>query len=425
MRKLSVIVLLTLALLGFAVSQFVPVNYDSIFITRSNGKYYDLVKKSGLIKILAVDLGLEPMIQGLMASYTAQYGLTIKDIDDLLRGDLLAVQSGENVFLALGPSASASKFVKVVTSFLGQEFFVDHKNNYLLISTSKELLDQCSKGGGSIPKEVMDYFKDEKIWAISYASKLLVGEAVFSSKGFVSVSNDQIYSEQILLPQNDAAKQTLKQLSSSGNFELAKDKNLAGEVFAFVNMSDSKATDILFQTSGNISQVSEFGKMFGLDSKEFFDKFQKLLKKFTGKAVMSVQLAEAVESLFSSDQESGLDAKTYGALSMKTNLQELKGILGGEIKSAGNVQYLDTDGLYLTIDGSLVKFYSVPPHEYKVGRSSLDKAINLFKPNEMSLFVFVDFDPILDKLLGITTGSIFVLFQNVENNLLKTIWYLK
>ncbi len=425
MKRLLVFSLLFVTLFCFAVSQFIPTEFDSIFMARNNGKYYDEAKKLGLVKILTIELGLEPMIQGLIASYAAQYGVTVKDIDDLLTKDLLVVQIKEDVFAAIGPSASASKFTKVVSSLLGESFFVDHKNNYLLVSTSKDLLDKCSKGGGSVPKEVTELLQDSKVWAVTYSPSIQTGDSLFMLKGFVKVLDDQIYSEQILLPKNEAAKQVLKQLTPSRNFELRNDKNLSGEAFAFLNVSDPTATSNLLDLSENLPQFAELGEISELDPTEYLEKIEKLLGKFTGKAALSIQLAEAVESLFASDQEVSLSVKTYGVASMKTTLQELKEILGGEIKTSGEIQYLDVDGLCFTVDSSLVRFYSAPPAEYKVGRSSLDKALNLFKPDEMFFFAFVDFDPILDKLLGITTGSIFVLFQAVENNLLKTIWYLK
>ncbi|AEH51970.1 hypothetical protein [Pseudothermotoga thermarum] len=425
MRKFFVAVSLCLVLVAFGISRFIPGDYESVFIARSNGKYYDQAKSYGLIKILAVDLGLEPMIQSLLASYGAQYGVTTKDIDDLLRKDLLIVQNKEDIFVALGPSPSAGKFVRFVSTLLGQELQISHKDDYLLISTSKELLDKCLKGGGSVPKEVMNLFNDERVWAVSYSPGMSISGAQFSSKGFVKVLSDRIYCEQILIAQNDAAKSILKQLTPSKNFELVEDQGLSGEVFAFVNISDPSTVRTLFDFSKDVLQLS---KTFGIDVKAQLETFEKLIDKFGGKAALSMQAAEIVESFLALDQskeQKEQKVKMYAVMRMKTTLQELKNILGGEIQTFGKTQYLRTDDFYVVVEKDVVRLYTMPPYDYKPTSSSLEKAKQFFKSNEMSLFVFIDFDPILDKLLGITTGSAFVLYQSVENDLLKTIWYLK
>ncbi len=124
MKKICVSFMLLFVMYLFAVTQFVPVDYDQLILMKNNGDHYSMAKKVQLIDIIANGLGVESMIQGMLASSLVQYGATVDQFNDLLSKDTLIVFSGQDMALAVGPSKYVSKLVKAISNLLGSGMYV-------------------------------------------------------------------------------------------------------------------------------------------------------------------------------------------------------------------------------------------------------------------------------------------------------------
>lgn len=433
MKKVCVLLVLLFVMSLFAVTQFVPAEYDQLLLMRKNGDHYSMAKKVQLIDILMNGLGIEPMIQGMLATSLVQYGATTDQFNDLLSNDALVVFSGQDVIVALGPSKYVSKLVKAVSGLLGSGIYVAQNGDYLLISTNSELLKKCQKGGGKIPAEVEKLFSDPAVWVVAFSPKMTVQDSIFTMQGTIKILQDRLVGESVIYAQNEKAIMLLKDMKPSKNFELYKDPNIGGEVFVFGNISSFSSLNVAYQ-SVNFSDL--FSKipmsLAATETENIQEQFKQLMSlsnKLTGQLAFSMKISNVLENLLS-PQQNQTNQKTvnpiiYGVVSGNVKLEELQAALKAQMKTVKNIRYLDLDGIYVTSDGGQIKFYSSVPNEFSNQKGSFDKIVKLYDPQNMPIFVCADFAPMLEKLLGMNVESIFVLTSSVNDKTFTVNWYLK
>lgn len=424
MRKLIVLLMLTSTIL-FGISEFIPAGYDSILLSRNNAKYYDQMKKIPLFDTLINGLGLENMIQGVVASQLVKYGTKIEQFNELLSNQILLVQKGENFLLAAGPAKEAEKLAKAVGDLLGSEMVSKAQKGYVFISNKREFIDLCLSGGGSVPNEALKWFEDNSVWAVGYVPKLNLSGAEFESVFVVKVEQDKLTGFQRLRVKNDAAVKVLADAKPASSYALHRDTNLSGEIFIFSNVQSAaslKGTyEQIFGTipatfSGMIAQT------FGIsnDLGNMVEKILGLSEKTTGRMAVSIGVAQFIQSLFETQKEGkATNPSFYAVIESKISIQEIAKTLGrGEIVA----DTLKIDKFTVKSDGKYVRVFSDQQSKERV---SLEKALKIFDPAKHSLFVFVDLAPIVEKLLGIASQSVLVVVGTVENNSYTTNWYIK
>lgn len=433
MKKVCVLFILLLTLSLFAVTQFVPTEYDQLMLMKNNGDHYSLAKKVQVIDILMNGLGIEPMIQGLLAASLVQYGATTDQFNDLLSKDALIVLSDQEMAAVLGPSRYASKLVKAVSALVGPQMYVAQNGDYILISTNSELLKRCQKGGGKIPSDVEKLFSDPAVWVVIFSPRMVVQDSVFTMQATVKVLKDRLVGETVTYAQNEKASMLLKDMKPSKNFDLYKDQNIGGEIFVFGNVSNFASLGALYQSvnvSDLISRISM--SVMATETEMVQEQFQQLMSlsnKLTGQLALSMKVSNVLENLLSPQQSKGnqkpVDPIIYGIVGGNVKLEELQQVLKGQIKISKNVRYLDLDGIYVTSDDGKIRFYSSIPSEFSNQRGSFDKIVKLYDPQNMPIFVCADFAPILEKLLGMNVDSVFVLTSAVDDKTFTVNWYLK
>ncbi|MEN3007464.1 hypothetical protein [Pseudothermotoga sp.] len=424
MRKLIVLLMLTSTIL-FGISEFIPAGYDSILLSRNNAKYYDQMKKIPLFDTLINGLGLENMIQGVVASQLVKYGTKIEQFNELLSNQILLVQKGENFLLAAGPAKEAEKLAKAVGDLLGSEMFSKAQKGYVFISNKREFIDLCLSGGGSVPNEVLKWFEDNSVWAVGYAPKLNLSGAEFESVFVVKVEQDKLTGFQRLRAKNDAAVKVLADAKPASSYALHRDTNLSGEIFIFSNVQSAASLKGTYEQifgaipatfSGMIAQT------FGIsnDLGNMVEKILGLSEKTTGRMAVSIGVAQFIQSLFETQKEGkATNPSFYAVIESKISIQEIAKTLGrGEIVA----DTLKIDNFTVKSDGKYVRVFSDQQSKERV---SLEKALKIFDPAKHSLFVFVDLAPIVEKLLGIASQSVLVAVGTVENNNYTTNWYIK
>lgn len=433
MKKICVSFMLLFVMYLFAVTQFVPVDYDQLILMKNNGDHYSMAKKVQLIDIIANGLGVESMIQGMLASSLVQYGATVDQFNDLLSKDTLIVFSGQDMALAVGPSKYVSKLVKAISNLLGSGMYVAQNGDYVLISTSAEFLQKCQKGGGKVPSEIQNQFSDSSIWAVIFSPKMAVQDSVFSMRGTIKVLQDRLSGELIIYAQNEKATALLRDMRPSKSFDMYKDPNIGGEIFFFGNVSN-------FASFGSIYQSLNFSDLFSkipasLAATETeavqgqIEELMNLSNKLTGQVALSMKISNILEGLLSPQQnqqsQGMVNPVIYAVVGGNVKLEELQQALKGQVKTAKNVRYLDLEGIYVTSENGRIKFYSSIPTEFSNQKGSFDKATKLYEPQNMPVFVYVDFAPMLEKLLGMNVDSILVLTSTVDDKTFAVNWYLK
>ncbi len=433
MKKAYVMFVLLLTLSLFAVTQFVPAEYDQLMLMKNNGDHYSLAKKVQVIDILMNGLGIEAMIQGLLATSLIQYGATTDQFNDLLSRDALIVMSGQEIAAVLGPSKYSSKLLKAVSALLGPQMYVAQNGDYILISTNSELLKRCQKGGGKVPTEVEKLFFDPTVWVVAFSPRMVVQDAIFTMQTTVKVLKDRLVGESVTYAQNEKATMLLKDMKPSKNFELYKDQNIGGEIFVFGNVSNFSSLGALYQTVNFSDLISKIPvPMMATDTEMVQQQFEQLMRlsnKLSGQVALSMKVSNVLENLLSPQQSQGnqkpVDPIIYAVVGGNVKLEELQQALKGQIKTSKNLRYLDLDGIYVTSDDGKIRFYSSIPSEFSNQRGSFDKIVKLYDPQSMPIFVCADFAPILEKLLGMNVDSLFVLTSAVDDRAFTVNWYLK
>lgn len=424
MRKLIVLLVLASTVL-FAVNEFIPVSYDFVFLSRNNAKYYDQMKKIPLFDTLINGLGIETMVQGIMASQLVKYGIKIEQFNELLSGQFLFVQKGEDFFLALGPAKETEKLAKAIGDLFGSEMIAKAQKGYVIISNKREFMELCLSGGGNVPSEALKWFENNSVWAIGYAPKISLNEAEFESALVVKVEQDRLTGSQKLRAKNDAAFRFLADARPFPSYDLHKDTNLAGEIFIFSNVQGATDLNGIYEQIFNALPGTFSGTMMqslGIPSnlKDTIQKVISLSEKTTGRVAVSIGVAHFIQSLFEAQKEGeAINPSFYIVFEARITLQEIAKALGkGEIVA----NELKVDNFTVKSDGKYVRAFS---NQQSKEKNSLEKALKIFDPVKHSLFVFVDLAPIVEKLLGIVSQSTFVAIGVVENNSYITEWYVR
>jgi hypothetical protein len=434
MKKLLFFFFIVLVASLYGITQFVPIDYEQIFIAKDNATHYSLAKNTQLVDILANSLGIEPMIQGFLASSLVQYGATAEQLTDLISKDVMIVTKKDNIAIIVGPSSNALKLLKAVTEILGANFQAAVSGSYLLISTDKEFLEQCLKGGGTIPEEILEKFSDSSVWAVLFSPRISMQDSVFSLKGTIKVFSDKISGEYSIYPENDKARDLLKGMKSTKEFNMYTDPNLGGEIFIFANVGNFSVLSKLYQslnlssTYSNLFSNMETFLPEGTKTENLEGQFEELTElsdKLTGQFALSLKISNMIEAfLFSEEDQQIPNPVLYAVVGGKISIEELNQITNGQIKVDSGIRYIDLEGIYITSESDRLKVYSTMPAQFKNEKGSLEKALSFYK-SDMPLFIFVDFSPILEKLTGITVDSILLLTSSVNDKIFTVNWYLK
>ena len=424
MRKLILLLLLVSTLL-LGLTQFVPQSYDFLLLSRDNAKYYEQMKKVTLFDTLINGLGIESMIQGVIASQLVKYGAKIDQFNELLSGQILLIQKDQDFFLAIGPGKETEKLAKAIADFLGKEVWVSAQKSYVVVSSNKDFAGLCLKGGGVVPAEVNKHFEDPSVWAVGYSPKRAYDEAEFESLLVIRVESDRVSGFLQWKARNDAAKAIISETRPDPSYQLHKDPNLSGEVFAFSNVQNARAVKtILEQVAGDLAGnvLGSLGQVFGIsgDFGGITEQILILSEKASGKMAMSFGFSQLVESLFEAQSDAvSVEPSFYAVIEAQITAQEIAKALGrGEVSG----DELKIDNFTVKCDGRYVRVFSNQRSDEK---ASLDKALKLFDPNRHSLFVFIDFAPIIEKLLGVASQSAFVAVGTVSNDAYITEWNIK
>lgn len=424
MRKLIVLLMLASTVL-FAVNEFIAVSYDFVFLSRNNVKYYDQMKKIPLFDTFINGLGLETMVQGVIASQLVKYGIKIEQFNELLSSQLLFVQKGENFFLALGPAKEAEKLAKAIGDLLGSEMIAKAQKGYVIVSNKREFMELCLNGGGNVPNEMLKWFENNSVWAIGYAPKISLNEAEFESVLVVKVEQDRLTGSQKLRAKNDAAFRFLADVRPFPSYELHKDTNLAGEIFIFSNVQGVTGLKGIYEQvfnalPGTFSDVITQSLGISSNLKDTIEKILIVSEKTTGRVAVSIGVAQFVQSLFETQKEGeAINPSFYALIEAKITLQEIAKALGkGEIVA----NELKVDNFTVKSDGKYLRVFS---NQRSKEKNSLEKALKVFDPIKHSLFVFADLAPIIEKLLGVASQSTFTAIGVVENDSYITDWYVR
>lgn len=424
MKYLVILSLLVGAVL-LGVTQFIPVTYDFVLLATDNAKHYDQLKKIPLFDTFINGLGIEPMVQGMVASQLVKYGVKMDQFNELLSNQVLLVQKGEDFFVALGPAKETEKLVKAIRDLLGTDVWVGAQKSYVFVSNNKDFAGECLKGGGNVAADIMKYFDDATVWAVGYSPRFVQGEAEFESILVVRVEPGRTSGFVKWKAKNDAAKKIIAEATPDRSYRLYEDPNLSGEIFVFSNVQSVKAVKaVLEQMSNSLagSVLNSVGQIFGI-STEPKDSVQKILalsEKISGKMAASIGVGQFLQSLFETQSATAtVEPSFYAVVEAQTTLSEIAKILGrGEVSG----EELKIDNLIIRCEGNYVKIFSRAKGEK--GRS-LEKALKLFDPVKHSLFVFIDFAPIVEKLLGVSSQSVFVAVGTITDSSYTTDWYIK
>lgn len=424
MKRLIALLVLASTVL-FAFNEFIPVSYDFVFLSRNNAKYYDQIKKIPLFDTLINGLGLETMVQGVMASQLVKYGIKIEQFNELLSDQFLFVQKAENFFLALGPARETEKLAKAIGDLLGGEMVTRAQKSYVIISNNREFMELCLSGGGSVPNEALKWFENNSVWAIGYAPEISLNEAEFEAVLVVKVEQDKLTGSQKLRAKNDAAFRFLADVRPFPSYELHKDTNLSGEIFIFSNVQGVTGLKGIYEQIFNALPETFSGMItqsLGISGnlKDTIEKILSLSEKTTGRVAASIGVAQFIQSLFEAQKEGeAINPSFYALIEAKIPLQEIARVLGkGEIVA----NELKVDNFTVKSDGKYLRAFS---NQQSKEKNSLEKALKIFDPIRHSLFVFVDLAPIVEKLLGVASQSTFVAIGVVENNSYITDWYVR
>ncbi|WP_448535110.1 hypothetical protein [Pseudothermotoga sp.] len=424
MRKL-ILLLLLVGTLMLGVTQFIPQTYDFLLLSRDNAKYYEQMKKIALFDTFINGLGIESMIQGVIASQLVKYGAKMEQFNELLSGQILLVQKDQDFFLAMGPGRETEKLARAIGDFLGKEIWVSAQKPYVVVSNNRDFANLCLKGGGVVPGEVTKRFEDSSVWAVGYSPKLVYDEAEFESLLLIKVESDRLSGSLQWKAKNDAAKKVLSEVKPDPSYQLHKDPNLSGEIFVFSNVQSMRAVKVISeQVVSNMTgnALGSFAQIFGLpsDLESTTKQILVLSDKSSGKMAMSVGIAQFVQSLFETQPGTvTVEPAFYAVIEAQITPQEIAKVLGrGEV--SGNE--LKIDSFTVKCDGRYVRVYGKQKSNEK---ASLEKALRIFDSTKHSLFVFVDFAPIIEKLLGMKSQSIFVAVGTVNNDVYTTDWYIK
>ncbi|KAF2958819.1 hypothetical protein AS159_03860 [Thermotoga sp. Ku-13t] len=423
--KYLVILSVLVGTLLLGVTQFIPATYDFVLLATDNAKHYDQLKKIPLFDTFINGLGIEPMVQGMVASQLVKYGVKMDQFNELLSNQVLVVQRGENFFGALGPAKETEKLVKAISDLLGKDVWVGAQKSYVFFSNNKDFAGECLKGGGSIAADIMKYFDDATVWAVGYSPRLVQGEAEFESVLVVRVEPDRMSGSFKWKAKNDAAKKIIAEATPDRSYRLHEDPNLSGEIFVFSNVQSVRAVKaVLEQMSSNLadSVFNSVGQIFGISAepKNVVQEILALSEKVSGKMAASIGVGQFLQSLFETQSATvTVEPSFYAVVEARTTPSEIAKILGrGEVSG----EELKIDNLIIRCEGNYVKIFSQAKGEKGI---SLEKALKFFDPVKHSLFVFIDFAPIVEKLLGVSSQSVFVAVGTITDSSYTTDWYIK
>lgn len=442
MRKAQFFLLISIliAISTFSITEFIPENYDAVYLAHNVSEHYSQSKSVGIVSLLTDSLGLEPMIQGIIASAFSEYGITTEQLGSIFEGDILTVLSGTDMTVVLGPSPETLKLENILKDAFGEDLYTRNVSNYLLVSTSQEAIEQCVTGGGTIPSDLLDEFQDPNVCSIMYMPPIDRDGIVISQTGIVSIVDGELVGESRFVAHNDKSKELLKSLMPESGYALHKDPNLGGEIFVFANFSDLSSVGklienfILSEENLDIPFLSEIMAEIDVEqpSREEMEKITTTAEKFTGQFALSLKISETLDSLLGSliseeDEESEIASPTvYAVAKADISLEELGNLIGSQDYEtiAGN-EYLVVGGLFITTENGQIKVLSQNPQEYSVEQGSLQKALEYYQPS-MPLFVFADITPLINTILGdMGVESRFILTSDISDETMRIHWSLK
>lgn len=442
MRKVQLFLFISIvvAISTFSMTEFIPENYDAVYIAHNVSEHYAQSKSVGIVSLLADSLGLEPMIQGIIASSFSEYGITTEQLGSIFEGDILTVLSGTDITVVLGPSPEASKLGDILKDVFGEDLYTRNISDYLLISTSQEAIEQCVAGGGTIPSDLLDEFQDPNVCSVMYAPPIDRDGIVISQTGIVSIVDDELVGEIRFVAHNDKSKELLRSLMPNSGYALHKDPNLGGEIFVFANISDLSSVGklienfILSEENLDIPFLSEIMTEIDAEqpSREEIEKITATAEKFTGQLALSLKISETLGSLLGSlISEEGEEAEVisptvYAVAQADISLEELGNLIGSQdYQTIAGGEYLVVEGLFITTENGQIKVLSQNPQEYAVEQGSLQKALEYYQPS-MPIFVFADITPLINTILGdMGVESHFILTSDISDEAVRIYWSLK
>lgn len=438
--QLFLFISIVVAISTFSITEFIPENYDAVYIAHNVSEHYAQSKSVGIVSLLADSLGLEPMIQGIIASSFSEYGITTEQLGSIFEGDILTILSGTDITVVLEPSPEASKLEDILKDVFGEDLYTRNISDYLLISTSQEAIEQCVAGGGTIPSDLLNEFQDPNVCSVMYAPPIDRDGMVISQTGIVSIVDDELVGEIRFVAHNDKSKELLRSLMPNSGYALHKDPNLGGEIFVFANISDLSSVGklienfILSEENLDIPFLSEIMTEIDVEqpSREEIEKITATAEKFTGQLALSLKISETLGSLLGSlISEEGEEAEVisptvYAVAQADISLEELGNLIGSQdYQTIAGSEYLVVEGLFITTENGQIKVLSQNPQEYAVEQGSLQKALEYYQLS-MPIFVFADITPLINTILGdMGVESHFILTSDISDEAVRIYWSLK
>ncbi|RKX40854.1 MAG: hypothetical protein DRP33_06230 [Thermotogae bacterium] len=438
--QLFLFISIVIAISTFSITEFIPENYDAVYLAHNVSEHYVQSKSVGIVSLLADSLGLEPMIQGIIASSFSEYGITTEQLGSIFEGDILTVLSGTDITVVLGPSPETSKLGDILKDAFGEDLYTRNISDYLLISTSQEAIEQCVAGGGTIPSDLFDEFQDPNVCSVMYAPPIDRDGIVISQTGIVSIVDDELVGEIRFVAHNDKSKELLRSLMPNSRYALYKDPNLGGEIFVFVNTSDLSSVGklienfILSEENLDIPFLSEIMTEIDVEqpSREEIEKITATAEKFTGQLALSLKISETLGSLLGSliseeaEEAEVISPTVYAVAQADISLEELGNLIGSQdYQTIAGSEYLVEEGLFITTENGQIKVLSQNPQEYAVEQGSLQKALEYYQPS-MPIFVFADITPLINTILGdMGVESHFILTSDISDEAVRIYWSLK
>lgn len=445
--QLFLFISIVITISTFSITEFIPENYDAVCLAHNVSEHYVQSKSVGIVSLLADSLGLEPMIQGVIASSFSEYGITTEQLGSIFKGDILTVLLGTDMTVVLGPSPEASKLEGILKDAFREDLYTRNISDYLLISTSQEAIEQCVAGGGTIPSDLLDEFQDPNVCSVMYAPPIDRDGIIISQTGIVSIVDDELVGEIRFVAHNDKSKELLRSLMPNSGYALYKDPNLGGEIFVFANTSDLSSIGklienfILSERNLDIPFLSKIMTEIGAEQPSrgeiekittTAEEFTAMSEKFTGQLALSLKISETLGSLLGSlISEEGEEAEVisptvYAVAQADISLEELGNLIGSQdYQTIAGSEYLTVEGLFITVKNGQIKVLSQNPQEYAVEQGSLQKALEHYQPS-MPIFVFADITPLINTILGdMGVESHFILTSDISDEAVRIYWSLK
>ncbi|MBO8160989.1 MAG: hypothetical protein H0Z24_05080 [Thermosipho sp. (in: Bacteria)] len=387
-KRLLIFLLVLLGTLIFSNAlKFVPKDYEYMLYIPDISRIYEEVKKTNTGDIFANQIGLEPMLKGVIEQQLMVQNYTLEDLD--IFKEFLVAGKKDDVVIVVGPSEDPDKIKDIFEKFTGQVFPEEVKveDGYFIFGENY--------GGGSLPQQLLEYLTKDYL-AVSYMNAY-DEEYEVKGYGYVEAKNNTISFYQEIVPQNDAARELINELSKQKGKDILDDSNIGGDVFGFINR---KIPDFIMEL---ISSAAT--SVANVD----------ILNNFEGTAYVSADISSFIISAMSGEPVNSIPS--YGVVyynsptwNLIEDIDTYKTINGEKYGVVTTDE--GTPVLYVKLENDKMVFYGISPDEYTPG--SRDFIESNYKDTYM-MGLFINLKPTIFNFVGIETEAYLKFYSYIED----------